>query len=162
VFPYSTDVNLRDRCAVVTQPLLASKWQLPPTFIPPTFQTVQERTTSSAGRVGFTSGPASPGLFVGVSVSDAVMTGALFRSNPMSTLPPGSPANPGGRLNLDVQCPTPFPAVPLNSVASGLTTATGVTVTGASLTPGLRDADAHADRHRQHLRIPEPGAIQVC
>jgi hypothetical protein len=135
-FPYSTDLNLNDPCGAVTQPVLASKWRLPPPFLPPTFQNVQEQTTSSAGRIGFTSGPASPGLSVGVSLSDGVMLGPLFRSNPMSSLPAGSPANPSGRLNLAVQCTRPFTGASLNTVTSGLTAATGVKVTSAGLTPG--------------------------
>ena len=134
-FPYSTDVTLRDPCNVVKQPLLASKWLLPPPSVPPSFQAVQETTTSSAGRIGFVSGPASPGLFVGLSLSDSSMTGPLFRSSPMSTLPAGSPSNPNGRLTVDVACSSRFPAVSLNSVATGLSSASGVTITSATLTP---------------------------
>ena len=54
-FPYSTAFTPFDQCGVMSLPLTAVKWAL----TPPTGQTVVDVTTSSAGRIGFMSGPTS-------------------------------------------------------------------------------------------------------
>ncbi|HEX2383471.1 MAG TPA: hypothetical protein VHI95_12590 [Acidimicrobiales bacterium] len=133
-FPYSTNVTLLDQCGVVSLPLIATEWQLSPGS-----QAVQEVTPSSAGRIGFMSGPSSlTGSSVGVSLANGVLPGPLFRSGPMTTLPAGSPANPSGRLNVAVPCPSRFTAAQLATMASGLAPAppTGMTITSTALVPG--------------------------
>jgi hypothetical protein len=134
-FPYSTAFTPFDQCGVMSLPLTAVKWAL----TPPTGQTVVDVTTSSAGRVGFMSGPTSPTSLVGMSLSDGVMPGPLFRSAPMAALPPGTPGNPSGGINLVVPCPKRFTAAEVIAMSSALTSITppaGVTITGALLLPG--------------------------
>jgi hypothetical protein len=128
-FPYSTRFTLLDECGVVSLPLAASKWAL----FPPVGQAVQEVTSSNAGRIGFISGPVSFGPLVGLSLSDGVMPGPVFRSFPTGALP----ANPNGGVNLEVPCPKRFTADELNTMLTGMPVALppGVTITTSSLTP---------------------------
>jgi hypothetical protein len=133
-FPYSTDVTLLDFCGAASLPLSASLWRL----TPPSGQAVQETTTSTGGRIGFSSGRSIPGFSVGTSLSSASLPGPLWRSGPMSALPVGSPANPNGRIQVALPCPTRFTTAQLNGLLAGvpITPPAGVTITSTSLSTG--------------------------
>jgi hypothetical protein len=144
-FPYSTNVSVFDQCGgAVSLPRFAIKWAITP---PPTGQVAVETTSSLAGRVGFMSGPSVPVFPVGMSVSDGVSPGPLFRSGPLAALPPGSPSNPSGRLNLAVPCPTGFSVAQLNTLLAGASVPLppGVTITSSSLTTGFGTATLTAN-----------------
>jgi hypothetical protein len=136
---YSTEVVVLDLTpggGNVTYPLEGTLWRLTggPAFA------IEQRTVQ-AGKLTFVHGPTDPsGAPLAISIDEApnaTFTGPLFRSNPSTTLPAGSPGNPTGAITIVIPGPTPVSAA---TIAAGLTPAAippvpGLTIT--SVTPTL-------------------------
>jgi hypothetical protein len=148
---YETDVTIIDICSPTTVLLPAEvrMWKLNPAG-----QVVDETQSLQSGHIKFSRPGTIPGWSIGISVQDApnpTLTGPLFRSGPLSSLPAGAPGNPAGLIEILVPCFTAvtattltarLPATPfkvdqkttVNSIMLGLGTG------GVTLTLGLTGA----------------------
>jgi hypothetical protein len=113
-------------------------WEL----TPPTGQFATETRTVQGGRIQFIHGGSIPGRSIGISIHDApnpTFTGPLFRSGPFASLPPGSPANPGGLIEIGIPAPATITSAALSAglpPPTSLPVPAGVTVTSLTLTLG--------------------------
>jgi hypothetical protein len=114
---YETEVVVLDLTANSVPPYVGQLWQL----APPSSQTLRENRTVQGGRITFVNGASFPGSSIGVSIHDdlgSIFPGALFRSGPLGALPPGSPADPAGLIEIGV--PATPPPVPSATITAGL------------------------------------------
>lgn len=139
---YRTEVDVFDLSSSVVLPFTCRLWQL----VPPTSQNLDETRQVQGGIVTFANGGSYAGTSIGVSVHDdpgSVFTGAMFRSGPLSSLPPGAPADPAGLIEIGVPTTPPLvtaatitaglPALPMTVPVAGPFGVTSVTIT--SITP---------------------------
>ena len=100
-----------------------------------------EQRTVQAGKLTFVHGPTGPGggsLAISIDEApNATFTGPLFRSNPFTTLPAGSPGNPTGAITIVIPGPIPVTAATISGTVTpaGIPPVPGFTIT--SLTPTL-------------------------
>jgi hypothetical protein len=137
---YETEVAVLDLAGDTTLPYVGRLWSLPTGAV----QREVETGTVQGGRVSFRTAGSIPGAAIGISIHDEASspsTGPLFRSGFLPSLPPGSPADPAGLIEIGVPAP---PAVPISQAtltaslpavpfpvpgASRPTTVTGLSVT---------------------------------
>jgi hypothetical protein len=117
---YSTEVVVFDLTPAggsVTLPLEGTLWRVAGGSAYPV-----EHRTVQAGKLTFVHGRTDPlGGSLAGSIDEApnpTFTGPLFRSNPFTTLPASSPANPTGMISIVIPGPVDVPAM---AVASGIT-----------------------------------------
>jgi len=139
---YETEVVILDLTGSTVSPGEGRLWQL----MPPTVQSVVETQTVQNGRIKFLHGGSNPGHSTGISIQDSpnpTFTGPMFRSGPFASLPPGSPANPGGLIEIGVPAPAPVSSAMLSAglpAPTALPVPAGVTVTALTLTLGAGTA----------------------
>jgi hypothetical protein len=112
---YRTEITVFDLAGSTVLPYHVQQWQL----TPPSSQGVFESRDVVAGSVTFANGASFPTGSIGISVHDApgsIFPGVLFRSGPMAALPPGSPGDPAGLIEIGVPA---VPPVPLATIVAG-------------------------------------------
>ena len=137
---YQTDVVIYDLAGTIGLPAQGRIWQLSP----PSGQQQIELRTVQGGRVSFIQGGAIPGASIGISINEApnpLFPGPLFRSGPLSSLPAGAPANPGGLIEIGTDTRgtaisatavnAAVASAPLPGLPAGVTVATIVVTLGA-------------------------------
>jgi hypothetical protein len=142
---YETEVVVFDLTGNSVPPYVGHLWQL----APPSPQTLRETRTVQGGRIAFVNGASFPGSSIGVSIHDnlgSIFPGALFRSGPLGALPPGSPTDPAGLIEIGVPATPPpilsatitagLPALPMTVGVSGSFGMTSLTIATLTITLG--------------------------
>jgi hypothetical protein len=100
-----------------------------------------ERSPVSGGRLTFNHDPPPPlAASFSVSIDEATnpsFSGPLFRSNPLQSLPPGSPGNPTGAITIVIPATVFIPAPVLAAAPVPLPGIAGFKVTSAITTLGV-------------------------
>jgi hypothetical protein len=139
---YETEVIIYDLAGSVATPAEGRMWSI----TPPSTAAVIESHPVQGGRISFVHVGAIAGKSIGISIHDApnpTFTGPLFRSGPFASLPPGSPGDPAGLIEIGVP---PAVSIPLATLRAGLPTpgsiavGSGVTVTSILATLGTGSA----------------------
>jgi hypothetical protein len=97
---YETEVVILPAAgATVSLPAQGQVWELRP----PTGQREIESWTMAGNRIKFVHAGSVGGAAVGISIREpasSTSSGPLFRSGPLARLPPGSPADPAGLIEI--------------------------------------------------------------
>jgi len=97
---YETDVVILPAPgATVSLPAEGQLWELQP----PSGQREIESRTTIGGRIKFVHAGSIRGASIGISIREpasSTSNGPLFRSGPLASLPPGSPADPAGLIEI--------------------------------------------------------------
>jgi hypothetical protein len=115
--------------ATVSLPAEGQLWELGP----PTGQREIESRTMAGNRIKFVHAGSVGGASIGVSIREppsSIATGPLFRSGPLASLPPGSPADSAGLIEIGVTAAIrvtsaalaalPLPSVPFSPLTAPL------------------------------------------
>jgi hypothetical protein len=142
---YETEVVVFDLTGNSAPPYVGHLWQL----VPPSSQSLRETRAVQAGHITFMNSGSFPGSSIGVSIHDdpgSIFPGAMFRSGPLSALPPGSPADPAGLIEIGIPATPPpipsatinagLPALPMTVSMSGPLGMASVTIATLALTLG--------------------------
>jgi hypothetical protein len=135
---YATEVVVLDLTGSTVVPAEGRMWQLSA----PGAQSTIETSSVANGRISFAHGGSISGKSIGISIEDApnaIFTGPLFRSGPFTTLPPGSPADPAGLIEIGVPAAVQIPAATLSSrlpAPAAFSLPAGVSITSLALSLG--------------------------
>lgn len=140
---YETTVIIYDLAGTIGLPGQGRVWRL----IAPSFQQEVELRSIQGDRISFIQDPAIGGASIGISINEEpnpAFPGPLFRSGPLTSLPPGAPANPGGLIEIGTDSRgTAISATAINAAAAAAplpTVPPGIAVATRTITLGAGSA----------------------
>lgn len=135
---YETEVVVLDVTGAAVLPADGRLWNL----APPATQAVVESKSVHNGRISFVHAGSIPNRSIGISIHEGAnptFNGPLFRSGPFASLPPGSPGDPAGLIEIGIVAGVPVSSAALMASlppASSIPVPTGVAVTSVALSLG--------------------------